>query len=112
MNDIYYRAFSTSEGKMLGTYIVGDGTELSNTDVVMMGIEKPNKKIKIVFEGDIVKVIGKKRIGTYNTTVVRNKWGGLVLLDNRTYLNDNASLLAIDEILGNIHEDNPETFIL
>jgi uncharacterized phage protein (TIGR01671 family) len=61
-----------------------------------------------IYEGDIVRVRGTKRIGDYVTTVVFQKHG-FTLDRNDTYLVGSACMAAskVIEVIGNIHE-NPE----
>ena len=61
---------------------------------------------KMIFEGDVVKVRGSKKVGEYTTTVVFKR-NCFMLDDNKTIFIDNMSLIGV-EIIGNIH-DNPES---
>lgn len=58
-----------------------------------------------IFEGDIVRVRGHKRVGYYNTVVIFNGQG-FYLKENHTYLINSSALLGV-EVIGNIHK-NPE----
>jgi hypothetical protein len=61
------------------------------------------KNEKELYEGDIVSVRGRKKIGIYQTSVVfKNQ--GFQLEVNDTYLNDSASLTAILDVISTIHE--------
>lgn len=57
-----------------------------------------------MFVGDKVLVKGKKSVGEYETTVVFKDYC-FCLEDNRTYLVDNKSLVAVKAVTGNIHEE-------
>jgi len=58
-----------------------------------------------IYEGDIVKVRGTKRIGVYITEVIFSA-PCFMLKINNTYLTD-VSSLRFCEVIGNIHQ-NPE----
>ncbi len=57
-----------------------------------------------IFDGDIVKVKGTKRVGEYITFIRWNNTG-FRLDKNLTYLNDNILLPKSIEVIGNIHEN-------
>jgi len=59
-----------------------------------------------VYEGDIVKVKGAKRIGEYVTEIIY-KGNGFALKDNKTYFNDYCILPSMIKVIGNIYQ-NPE----
>lgn len=56
-----------------------------------------------VFSGDKVIVQGTKRIGLYETEVIKTKFG-FTLKENKTVLSESACLVAIREVIGNIHD--------
>ena len=62
-----------------------------------------DKNGKMIFEGDVVKVRGSKKVGEYTTTVVFKR-NCFMLDDNKTIFIDNMSLIGV-EIIGNIHEE-------
>lgn len=60
-NPFYYRVFSTSENDYIrgydneiSTFIVGDGTEIYNTDIVEMSTGLKSKSGKLIFQNDII----------------------------------------------------------
>ena len=59
-----------------------------------------------IYEGDILRVRGRKKVGYYNSEVIYQKQG-FTLKSNKTYLNDDSCLLVGVEVIGNIHQ-NPE----
>lgn len=60
-----------------------------------------------IYNGDIVKVTGRKKVGEYITEVVESSYGGYKLSRNDTYVNDESSIICIQEVIGNIYS-NPE----
>jgi uncharacterized phage protein (TIGR01671 family) len=56
-----------------------------------------------VYEGDVVKVRGTKRIGYYTTQIIW-KANGFCLKENKTYLNDYKIIKGVLEVIGNIYE--------
>lgn len=63
-----------------------------------------DKKGNQIFEGDVVRVRGRKRKGDYITSVIYHKQG-FTLKKNDTYLNDDSCLIAAT-VIGNIFEDS------
>ena len=61
---------------------------------------------KMIFEGDVVKVRGSKKVGEYTTTVVFKR-NCFMLDDNKTIFIDNMSLIGV-EIIGNIHDQKED----
>jgi len=57
----------------------------------------------MVFVGDIVEVMGTKKVGLYSTIVVETQFG-FSLEENKTYLNDQSCLIAVSRVTGNIHD--------
>lgn len=68
------------------------------------GLQDKNKKE--IYEGDIVKVKGTKKVGVYTTEIIWHR-SGFKLLENKTYLMDFYITKSMVEIIGNIYE-NPE----
>lgn len=60
-----------------------------------------------IYEGDVVKVNGRKSVGEYTTEVIF-KAPMFRLKDNRTYLIDSASLVNV-EVIGHIYENEEST---
>ncbi len=58
---------------------------------------------KDLYEGDKVIVQGTKRIGKYETEIIKDSYG-FKLKVNKTYLNDSRSLLAVIDVIGNIYD--------
>lgn len=56
-----------------------------------------------IYEGDKVLVLGRNKIGLYETHVVKHKYG-FSLNSNKTILNDDACIIAIKEVIGSIYE--------
>lgn len=83
-----------------------DGDEFKERIVVMQYIGLFGKEKNIIYDGDIVKVRGTKKVGEY-VTVVEFSRQGHTLQKNLTYYNDDSCFLAIIEVIGNIYE-NPE----
>ncbi len=79
-------------------------TEASRV-VIMPFIGKMDKTEKDIYLGDILKVIGTKRVGEYITFVVY-KDHGFTLDVNKTYFKDHCCITRTEKI-GNIYE-NPE----
>lgn len=57
-----------------------------------------------VFEGDRVLVQGAKKIGLHETVVIKGGFG-FTLAENNTSLIDGKCLIAIQKIIGNVHEN-------
>lgn len=66
---------------------------------------KTDKNKEELFEGDIVRVKGTKRVGEYITTIIYYNQG-FTLKINNTYLNNDSCLTGVEKI-GDIH-NNPE----
>jgi len=57
-----------------------------------------------IYEGDIVNVRGRKRVGYYETEIIYSGLG-FMLKDNKTYLNDYKLVSSIIEIIGNVYQN-------
>lgn len=62
-----------------------------------------DKNGKRIFEGDIVSVRGKKRVGIYRTEIIY-EGQGFKLKENKTYLHDFMERPSIQFVIGNIHD--------
>lgn len=56
-----------------------------------------------LYEGDKVLVKGTKKVGTYETHIIRNIQG-FSLNENKTYINNDKCLISVIEVIGNIHD--------
>ncbi len=56
-----------------------------------------------IYDGDIVRVRGTRRVGEYTTSIIASSQG-FTLLDNKTYLNNDKCFIAIEEVIGNMYE--------
>jgi hypothetical protein len=86
-------------------------TPLSNTPVRPETVGQfTGKKVvrneKEIYVGDLVLVRGRKRIGDYIDEVIECSQG-FTLKENKTYYNNDACMIAILDIIGNIHQ-HPE----
>jgi uncharacterized phage protein (TIGR01671 family) len=98
---IYNNIFDTKVG--IAWYEIDKNTwELISADQYT-GFKNNDKEY---YEGDIVTVKGRKKIGNYITSIVFKKQG-FTLKENKTYLNDDSCFIAIIDKIGNIYE-NPE----